>query len=221
MAFSKEWDEIYKVNSHMSVWPWSDLVSYVMRYIYPHGPKYRVLELGCGAGANIPFFKSLGVQYYSIDGSQIIVSKLWERFPDLKNNIIAGDFTEDIPLEGQFDIVVDRSSLAHNTSRAIIKGLSLVFDKLKPGGKFIGIDWFSTLHSDYQRGIEIEDIYTRTGYTDGQAAHVGQVHFSDKDHLNDLFQAFVIEILEHKIIKREIPENSDIFASWNLLAKKV
>lgn len=219
MTFSQEWDEIYKSNKHMSVWPWSDLVSYVMRYARPSGPGCRVLELGCGAGANIPFLKSLGVEYYGIEGSGSIVSMLWERFPDLKKNIIIGDFTETIPFS-DFDIVVDRSSLSHNTTVAIKRCLSLVHGKLKTGGKFIGIDWFSTLHTDYKEGVETEDKYTRDGYTKGRAAGVGRIHFSDKGHLMELFEAFTIEMMELKTIKREIPKDNHVFASWNLLAKK-
>ena len=38
----------------MSIWPWSDLVSYVMRYTKIN-ENYKVLEIGCGSGANIPF----------------------------------------------------------------------------------------------------------------------------------------------------------------------
>ncbi len=54
MEYSNEWNEAYKNNSHMSIWPWSDLVSCVYRYAHPKDGYQRVLELGCGAGANIP-----------------------------------------------------------------------------------------------------------------------------------------------------------------------
>jgi SAM-dependent methyltransferase len=220
MTFSKEWDERYRDNTHLSIWPWSDLVSYVMRYARPAGPDFRVLELGCGAGANIPFFESLGVKYFAIEGSPVIVERLRERFPKLGSNILAGDFTQELPFEDQFDLIVDRASLTSNTSDAIRRSLSLVLNKLKVGSTFIGIDWYSTNHTDYNRGLEAEDIYTRRDYSDGQFSHLGRIHFSDKAHLLDLFSQFSIELMEHKIVKREIPEDSHIFASWNLVAKK-
>ena len=73
MTFSLEWDERYSSNTQMSIWPWSDLVSYVIRYAKPARKQIRVLELGCGAGANIPFFLAQGFKYYGIEGSNTII----------------------------------------------------------------------------------------------------------------------------------------------------
>jgi len=58
MVFSKEWEICYREKKQMSLWPWSDLISYVMRYCKPTSNYFNVLELGCGAGANIPFLKN-------------------------------------------------------------------------------------------------------------------------------------------------------------------
>ena len=74
----------------MCKWPFSDLVSYVMRYVRPSGPDFNVLELGCGSGANIPFFLSLGVNYYGLDGSVTIVEYLKQKFPQISGNIKCG-----------------------------------------------------------------------------------------------------------------------------------
>ena len=220
MNFSSEWDERYSADTHLSIWPWSDLVSYVMRYIQPNSAQLKVLELGCGAGANIPFFYTLGVDYYAIEGSPTVVNKLRERFPKLKNNIVVGDFTQDIPYVGLFDLVVDRGSLTHNTTSAIENALSIVYDKTKPGGKFFGIDWFSTEHTDFTGGEATEDYYTRKNYTNGQFAHLGCVHFSNKKHLQELFASFEIEIMEFKVVRRYVPEDKHILASLNFVAKK-
>lgn len=222
-GFSKEWDSCYRKNTHMSVWPWSDLVSYVMRYGRPkkHQDSFKVLELGCGAGANIPFFKWLGADYYAIEGSPSIVVALHKKFPEFKKRIITGDFTKEIAFEPGFDLVVDRSSLTHNLTEPIERSLSIIYDKMKPGGKYIGIDWFSTKHSDFEKGRIAEDEFTRNGFPEGQFAGVGSVHFSDRQHITDLFKDFSIEILEHKIIKTEIPEFPEhLFAAWNFSARK-
>ena len=67
------WEEIYKANRHMVTWPWSDIVSDVM--ILKPTKNLKVLEIGCGPGANIPFFLNIGVDYYTIDGSETAVKK--------------------------------------------------------------------------------------------------------------------------------------------------
>lgn len=220
MTFSGEWDARYAENTHMSVWPWSDVVSYVMRYARPSSSDYRVLELGCGAGANIPFFRSLNVQYYAVEGSPTIVNMLRDRFPDIKDKIMISDFTEEIPFSEKFDLVLDRGSLTHNTAASIKKCLEMVYDRLKPGGKYVGIDWFSTLHSDYSRGVSDADEYTRQGYDKGPVANVGKVHFSDMAHLLSLFSKFEITTLEHKIVERKLPGDKFLYAAWNFIAEK-
>ena len=220
MTFSTRWNNAYEKNTHLSVWPWPDLIRNVMKYAGPFNNKFRVLELGFGAGANIPFFISLNVEYFGIEGSEVMVESLKRKFPQLKNNLIAGDFTQNIPFSGNFNLVVDRSSLTHNTTHGIENCLNQIYEKLIVGGKFIGIDWFSTLHSDYQKGDEGADTFTRTDYQSGQFANIGNVHFSDKAHLLNLFKKFKIHILEHKKIQTEIPTNNHVFASWNFVAEK-
>ncbi|EKE02084.1 MAG: hypothetical protein ACD_20C00429G0021 [uncultured bacterium] len=220
MSFSMEWDEKYKENTHMSIWPWSDVVSYVMRYAKPQNSDIRVLELGCGAGANIPFFKKLGVKYYAIEGSLTIVEKLKKQYPEYSENIVVGDFTKEIPFEGDFDIILDRAALTCNSTNSIIQTLSLISNKIKKGGKFIGIDWYSTEYSEYKNGEQAEDINTRKNFTTGNFANTGRVHFSDETHLKEIFSNFVIEIMEHKTINRSIPNDGYNFASWNFIARK-
>ena len=131
MTLSKEWNIRYKNNVHMSIWPWADLVSTFMQFYKPAKTKIRVLELGCGAGANIPFFMSLNIDYFGIDASQIIIKKLKKRFPKISKNLVIGDFTQNLPSEKKFDFIIDRSSVTHNSTTEIVNCLSLVNQKLK------------------------------------------------------------------------------------------
>jgi SAM-dependent methyltransferase len=220
MSFSQEWDQLYKKNAHMSIWPWSDLIAYVMRYARPCAVNCRVLELGCGAGANIPFFQSLGVRYHSIEGSATIVRTVRERFPEYAGTIMVGDFTKSIPFEGQFDMIIDRSALPHNPTGAIRQTLERLYDVLKPGGYYIGIDWFSTEFTEFAYGEPSGDDYTRHNLTSGKLAETGVVHFSDKQHLLELFHEFIFVVLEHKKVFREIPADAYVLASWNFVAMK-
>jgi SAM-dependent methyltransferase len=220
MSFSREWEQRFAENTHISVWPWSDLVSLVRRHCKQLGPDSKVLELGCGAGANIPFFQSLAVQYHALEGSPSVVRLLHQRFPELVNNIRVADFTAEQPFNVCFDVVVDRAALTCNTTAAICSALDFAWQTLKPGGYYIGVDWYSMQHSEYQRGEPDTDIHTRHGYVDGMFSGLGPVHFSDADHLMELFSRFDMIFLEEKILRRFVPEDDYQFASWHVVARK-
>lgn len=222
MAFAVEWENTYRRNEQISIWPWTDLIVLVLKYtniknVKTNNEKFKVLELGCGAGANISFFKALGVEYYAIEGSKTIVENLHKNFPEYKKNIIVGDFTKKIDFNEEFDLVFDRAALTHNKTLDIEKTLNIVFSKLKSGGKYIGIDWFSTKYDRYQFG-EFVDKYTKK-YEDGNFGGLGNVHFSDKDHLLDFFSKFQIELLEEKVVTKTIPCDQ-VRATWNFVFSK-
>lgn len=222
MSFSTEWDVLYQDSTHLAVWPWTDVVSYVHRYARGGTGHERVLELGCGAGANIPFFLSRGLDYRSIEGSPAIVAKLHERYPQLREAIVAGDFTLAIPFDGPFDLVIDRVSLPHNATAPIARCLKLAHDKLRSGGLFMGFDWFSTEHVDSTRGERV-DAYTRRNLPpDSHLAGTGNVHFFDQPHLTQLLTdaGFVIERMEHKCNQVRWPEDGPQLAWWNFVARK-
>lgn len=223
MSFSKEWEKCYSQNLQQSVWPWSDLVSYVIRYAKPVCDKsYKVLEIGCGAGANIPFFEKLGVDFYGIDGSPSTIKALKKRFPKLKNHLVCADFVSKIPFTERFDLIIDRASLTHNKSAEINHCVkNLLYPIIKSKGFFIGIDWFSTKHSDFKiLKAKTVDKYTKENFKKGQFEGVGVVHFSDLKFLKETFTGFEFVQMEHKIISQTIPKTNHNFAAWNFAVRK-
>jgi SAM-dependent methyltransferase len=220
MTFSTEWEDAYK-GKQRAIWPWSDMVSYVNRYARPADGFHRMLEMGCGAGANIPFFLRQGMDYHGIEGSRTIVARLHEAFPELRERIVIGDFTAEIPFEAPFDLIVDRAAIAHNSVQAIARTFDMIVRHLRPGGKFIGIDWFATEHSAAKDGESV-DTHTRTHIAAGQFAGIGAVHFSDQDHIMKLLgnAGFRVERLEHKHNRVVIPAGAESPAWWNFVAAK-
>jgi SAM-dependent methyltransferase len=221
-GFSDEWDQRYRESTHLSIWPWSDLVSLTHRHASPKQGFRRVLELGCGAGANIPFYRSLDCDYHAIDGSESIVEQLIAQTPALAERVICGDFTRTLPYEpARFDLVVDRASITHNCTPDVRAALAESARVLRSGGKFIGVDWFSTEHEDARRGAAV-DAHTRRDIDSRNFGGVGNVHFSDEAHLRDLFAhaGFELEMLQHKQHRHVLGGNLANFASWNLVAFK-
>lgn len=221
MSFSKEWESIYSKNEQMSIWPWSDLVQLVMRHARPNGQSFNVLEVGVGAGANIPFFKSLDVNFYGVDGSPTIVNSLIKKYPELSEKLKVADFTKELPFDEKFDLIVDRASLTHNSKSGIRSALSLIKNALKENGCFIGIDWWSPKFSEMHKGTPLpDDSSSRTNFTNSRLEGIGVTHFADKADMLDLLSDFKIELLEHKTIKREIPDDGWCIGAWNFVVKK-
>ena len=220
VGFSHEWDLCYADGDQLSIWPWSDLVSLVNRHCKAILSKQngRALELGCGAGANIPLFQSLKMDYHAIEGSTTIVKQLGIKYPEFSDSIVCGDFTSFQPFGELFDLIFDRAAITHNNESSIRDTLEIILRSLKTDGIFIGSDWFSTKHSDYESGEEVDDKYTKTKYTKGQFVGIGKVHFSDEQHIRDLFCKFDILYLEEKTNVILEPKGTANVSSWNIVA---
>lgn len=221
MAFSKEWDDVYKSGAHDSQWPWSDVVALTCRY-FKEREGLKVLELGCGAGANILFFEKIGAKYYGIEGSGYQANRLRERFHSQNVFIKAGDFTQIIPFDEKFDLIFDRGAITCNTTESIRNAMSMVSEKLSWGGYFFGIDWFSDKHYGFmQRYENVRKIDDRTYvFSDGYFSGLGDMHFFDRGHIEDLLSEFEIVSLEERVVTHFLPRN-EIWATWNVVARKV
>lgn len=220
MSFSNEWESIYQAGMQHASWPWSDLVSLVFRHVSGGLAGRRVLELGCGTGANAPFFLALGAAYSAIEGSETAVAVVHKRFPTLADSVATGDFTRALPSSGPFDLVVDRASLTHNSTQAIRRTLELVRNNLRPGGYYIGVDWFSERHSDRSFGKPVDDERTLTDFSGGQFLGCGKVHFCDEAHLRDLFAGFEVLFLVEKTSRHLQPNRDHLMATFDIVARK-
>ena len=221
MSYCKEWDATYQAKRHVSRWPWSDLVSLVMRYGHPDNGFRRVLELGCGVGANISLFADLGADYHSVEGSPTAVAFVHERFPELREKVVVGDYTRRIPFGGQFDLIVDRSSLTCNSTASIASGTDLLKPLLRDAGRFIAVDWFSVDHFEFGLGREAADEYTRKGFATGGFAGTGNVHFFDRQHLLSFFDGYRVLNLQHRIVVEESGDDAPRrMATWNMVAQR-
>ena len=143
------WQEIYENGLQLNIFPFTDLINLHKKFLdqCPQRPVHKVLELGCGTANNYSYFKTFekSIDYYGIEQSSAAVEFAISRFPELKQKIAIGDFTDIPPEKFQRDLslIIDRAALTHNNSDSIQKVLDLMFDSLLPGGLFLGIDWFS------------------------------------------------------------------------------
>ena len=219
---AKAWDDLYASGRQISIWPWSDVVSLVMRHARPPAdqPDFRMIELGCGVGANIPFFSALGIDYHGIDASPTAIVRLRNAFPLLGQNLLVGDFTGSWPVEGEFDLVVDRAAITHNDMKGVASAFAEVGRRLKPGGKLVCVDLFSAASSEASAGEPGSETGTRVNFSEGPLSGTGLAHFFDEAELRTLLAGFDILHLQHKVVTTIGPEANRDFSSWSLVAKR-
>lgn len=144
------WDKIYKDGNQICHYPFTDLVSLVLRFNKYYPPKAKVLECGFGTGPNIQFFLDQNFEYHGIEGSETALDYTRKHFPDGKYTIM--DLRKPLPYEDNFfDLVVDRCVFTLNPYEEIEKMLGEVYRVLKPGRLFIGVDWFCKNHSHVEK----------------------------------------------------------------------
>lgn len=222
MSFSNEWEQIYQKGAQNSVWPWNEVISLTARYFNGEEKNIRVLELGCGAGANIPYFKSREDEYCGIEGSETKVRQLNNIYKDSITMIKCADFTKEIPFERGFDLVLDRSSITHNNTEDIAKTLKMSYNVLSKGGYLFGLDWFSKkmLKSLGDNGYRVIDDNTFV-FTNGYFNGLGNVHFSDGEHIEELLKQAGFQIVElyEKTHSWRFPQLNTM-AWWSFVARK-
>lgn len=175
-------------------YPSVDLVRTVMRGFQDRDKtSLRVLEIGCGAGANLFFFLREGFQVCGIDGAPSAVRKAGERLGGLKQpgqefDLRVGDFQR-LPWPAEsFDLVVDYISICTNRMAEIRATLAECRRVLRPGGFMFSRAWSRGCLGD-GTGNQIEP-GTSDGPTAGPCENTGTSHFFSREELDELYAPF-------------------------------
>ncbi|WP_158658011.1 class I SAM-dependent methyltransferase [Agarilytica rhodophyticola] len=223
-------DSIWEKHHSQRSWgkyPEIDLVKTVMReFKNKDRSAVSVLELGCGAGANLSFFLCEGFQTYGIDGSPSAINNADKNLSLIKSSqqkkgtpfyfLSVGDF-KSLPYESEmFTIVVDNLSIYANNSETIDDAYKEAFRVLKPNGFMYSRVWGN--NTTGSKTGEMIDIHTSKAPLLGPCQGMGTSHFFSRDELLEHFSQF-----SSKTIKRITEENTsdDIYTEeWIVWAKK-
>ncbi len=190
-----EWDALYGSGRYDNVTLEANFSQLVRNFAHKGA---AILELGCGAGVNVPIFVTERMDYAGIDGSSVAIKQAEAKYPYLRGRFVCCDFTASLPCHGA-QIICERASLPHNDIQAIQRCVDMIRDALPVGGGFISSDWFSTSHSDFGKGTPHgQDTFT---FSDGQFVGAGKVHFSDESELRELFHGFECRYLVERITR--------------------
>ena len=185
------WEEIFR-SREWGKYPPEHVIRFVARNFYrvPDRKNVRLLEVGCGPGANVWFMAREGFTVPRIDGSSIAIRQASERLSreGLAADLRVGDYSTIPCPDSSFDGVVENVSLYCNRWGVVRRALGEIRRILKPGAQFLS-SFFSDRTWGYGRGTMVEP----DGFidiTEGPLAGAGFVLFLNQARVYELFRDF-------------------------------
>jgi SAM-dependent methyltransferase len=185
------WEHIF-CSREWGKYPPEHLVRFVAGNFYrvPDRKEIRLLEIGCGPGANVWFMAREGFTVSGIDGSATAVHQANDRLSKegLTADLRVGDFAQLPWSDAGFDGVVENVSLYCNRFDAVKHALGEIRRVLKPGAAFLS-SFFTDRTWGYGLGTVVEP-HGFTDITEGPTAATGFALFLNRDRLDELFRDF-------------------------------
>jgi SAM-dependent methyltransferase len=152
-SWDDNWETVYLARGYRAKYPNESLIRFMVGSYNSelNRNKIRVLDIGCGPGANVWYLAKEGFSTYGIDGSPKAIQLCRDRLKNegLAANISVGDIAE-LPYESEFfDAVVDVASIQHNAPENIQIILDEVARVLVNGGRlFSWVRAYCDLNAD-------------------------------------------------------------------------
>ncbi|OJX68181.1 class I SAM-dependent methyltransferase [Magnetospirillum sp. 64-120] len=188
----RRWDELFQRRS-WGRYPPEELIRFTSRRFsqVENRLAVRILEIGCGMGANLWFFSREGFSTYGMDCSSTALAEAKRRL-DAENLPIAelatGNFTTLPWPDNHFDMVADIEAVVANPTAQARATVAEVLRVLRPGGVM-----FSKLFGVRTNGSgtgEMVEPGTTANPTEGPCAGLGLTHFYTEEDIRALFSGF-------------------------------
>lgn len=138
-SWSPAWDAVFS-SREWGKYPDLEVVRFVARNFYARKPRsaVKLLEVGCGTGANVWYMAREGFHTSGVDGSTQALDILRQRLQaeNLHADVYHADITS-LPFADQtFDGVIDCECIYSNSQTHTARILDDIRRVLKPGGSF-------------------------------------------------------------------------------------
>ncbi|MDF5734219.1 MULTISPECIES: class I SAM-dependent methyltransferase [unclassified Nostoc] len=221
MSWDASWENIF-ISQEWGKYPPEDVIRFVARnfYVFPDRKQIKLLEIGCGTGANVWYMSREGFDVYGIDGSNTAIAKA-ENYLDsegLKAHLQVGDLISlsNFYPPAYFDAVLDIACLQHNSIENIKIIVEQVKTMLKPGGRIFSMtvasgSWGDGLGKEVEPGTFIE-------ITEGPLEGKGLCHFFNLEEVQQLSNYFADVQIEYLI--RSLNNQQQYYKHWLVEGKK-
>lgn len=218
-SFDNTWEEIHK-SQEWGKYPSEDIIRFVARNYYNKERKnIKILDFGCGAGANTWYLAREGFDTYAFDGSVSAVKKAKSYLAkeNLEAHFEVADAL-DISYENNFfDCIIDSAVVYANTIKNITDMYKKIYDLLVPAGKLFATGLFTPNTAGYGTGILLEK-NTFKDLTEGALAGRGTVHFFEKEEILELLDSIGFHNINIDVTKRT--DRGKIVEYWIVSADK-
>jgi len=220
MSFDPVWEEVFRTQA-WGKHPGEDLIRFVARNFYQAQDRgaIRILEAGCGPGANLWYIAREGFAAYGVDGSATAIARAGARLdaecPGWKGELKVGDITQ-LPFEDNFfDAVIDNEAVYANSFDNSVKIYGELARVCKPGGKLFSRTFATGCWGD---GTGQQVGHNAWVVAEGPLLHKGYSRFTELSELPDLIKGF--EIKEVELLTRTMEDRRHEVREWLIFGEK-
>ncbi len=223
IAKNASWDPIWEdifTNNDWGKYPSESLIQFIARNFYKlNRSEIRILEIGCGPGANIWYLSKEGFNAYGIDGSNTAIDKASKRLisENLTANLMVGDIIN-LPFEDDFfDAVLDVECLSCNNRGNADLILNEVKRVLKKEGKF-----YSRTFTDK---MFIGNIFNKlapgeyTNIKEGPMANKGFVRLTSEEDVMEMYSKH-FEVVSLDTLDYSQFNKNNVVSEFVIISKK-
>lgn len=218
------WDDIFAGRA-WGKYPPEELVRFIARTFRDVEARKntRVLEVGCGPGANLWFLAREGFAVSGIDGSSHAIEAAGKRLRS--ENLTDGKRPADLRVgnfatlpwdDASFDAVIDVGGITSNTTQTIRSVFAEIHRVLKPGGWLFTMV-FAPETTGALSGKKLEEGTTEDP-AEGPLKGLGVIHVFTGDELRHELRAFSETSLDW--LRRSDKGGAYEFAHWIVQARK-
>jgi len=216
------WDNIF-LNQAWGQYPGEELIRFIARNFYSERNRsaVRILEIGCGPGANLWFLCREGFSFVGVDISasaiDLATRRLDKEFPNwnASSTLYVGN-TELLPLEqNSVDAVIDNECVYCNSFNSAKRIYEEAFRVLKPRGKLF-VRTFANGSWGDGTGQKLQD--GRWECDTGPLAGKGPSRFTHNREIQELLETFRVSNIE--LLTRTQGNMSSEIKEWIITAEK-
>lgn len=215
------WDNVFSTQE-WGKYPGESLIRFIARRFYqvPDRSAIKILEVGCGPGANVWYLAREGFRVYGMDFSAVAIERAKQRLgqecPGWKGELIEGDISS-LPFnDDYFDAVIDIEAVYCNSYEKSKRIYAEVARVLKKHGFLFSITFANDSLGD-KTGVQVSHNMWMT--SEGVFSGKGTARFTEQSEIADLLMP--LSVIDIELMTRSVNDFKDQIKEWAIIAQKI